>query len=275
MRSVTLALATTALLAPTAAPAAGQSFWLPATEGPSVALEVLRAGFVGDSDVAGTTGVLFLSGRLPVGERLGLVLELPVARAAFDPGPQFGGTALGNPYLGVEIGDRNEGLLFEVGARPPLAGDDKFLVHFVSSMTEFDRLEAFFPDNLSVSALASHRTEDPDTGLTLRLRGGPIFSYYVKHEEEARSHDLYLGYGVQAHYLAGPARLLGGITGRYMVTDDEPMDIAERATHQLGVAASLANGPVRPGLHLRIPLDQNLSDFINYVVGIQLQVPIP
>lgn len=61
----------------------------------------------------------------------------------------------------------------------------------------------------------------------------------------------------------------GGITGVAILTEDG--SFGERTYHQAGVTLNLLLGEVRPGINVRVPLDDEL-DFIDFTVGLHLTV---
>jgi hypothetical protein len=48
----------------------------------------------------------------------------------------------------------------------------------------------------------------------------------------------------------------------------------ESRLHQLGLFGDVKLGGVRPGLYLRVPLDHEMRETIDWVVGLQLQVDV-
>lgn len=51
---------------------------------------------------------------------------------------------------------------------------------------------------------------------------------------------------------------------------EEDADFDERSIHQLGFNASAQFGKLRPGLHLRLPLDDDLQESLDAVLGLNL-----
>ena len=62
---------------------------------------------------------------------------------------------------------------------------------------------------------------------------------------------------------------MGGVTGRFV-------DLDQRTAHQLGATATLKLGSVRPGVHLRMLIDDDLARRVDaeaeFVAGLNLAV---
>lgn len=249
------------------APVSAQSIWLPHGENHTVGIEFLKPDFDGDANVDFFTGALFLTGKLRVSEKLFFVAELPIVRRGFDE--EFGffesETAVGNPYIGLET--RGETSFIEFGLRPPLMSDDDFIAAS-AAIADFDRLEAFDPDFFTIAAKVNYRKKSA-SDLVTRLRLGPTFLIYTN--DTGDDLELLLDYSAQVGYEGGQVHVIGGLTGRFLASSDDG-NIGERTVHQLGVAANLALNNVRPGIHLRLPIDDDLNNIIDLVFGLHLAV---
>jgi hypothetical protein len=81
-----------------------------------------------------------------------------------------------------------------------------------------------------------------------------------------------LDYGLSSTYATGPARFTLGVQGRWVASSDEG-DFGDNSVHQLGAAADFLFRGVRPGVSLRIPLEDSVESAGNSF-GIFLQVPL-
>ena len=256
-------------------PLSGQSNWLTKSKKTSVTLELIKPNFDGDDDLTVATSVLFLSARGPVSENNRIVVELPIAHVGFvklnDLVEQ---TLLGNPYFGFEIGLYDSPTFFELGFRLPLAPDDKEDATSIGVLSDFERLEAFVPDLLMFTGGVNYQHRNA-SNIVFRLRSGPSLWVFSSNEDEDNPEDeIWLDYSVQVGYESDSFSVLGGLTGSYWVTqgDDDEID---KTVHQLGIAASLVQGKLRPGVHFRLPLnsgDDAILAELDFVFGLSLGV---
>src|SRR5687768_13330965 len=190
---------------------------------------------------------------LPIGDDLAFVGELPVATMSVDEGFLFGNetsTMIGNPYLGFETREVGDGGWFELGLRPPLASEEEFA--FLAGMAaDVDRWEAFLPNAFFVRAAAHWRDDPREDGIGADLRVAP--AVWIPEDGDT---ELFATYGAQVLFHSPQARGGVGLGGRWLVTEVEG-DFGERSTHQLDLAADFLRGGVRPGLIVRIPLDDD------------------
>jgi hypothetical protein len=255
-----------------ALPLSAQSIWLDRRHDQTVGLEVLIPDFKTE-DGGGVSGwALFLSLRAPLSDQLRFAGELPFVHANLESGSFFfrsgSQNSFGNPYLGLEIGRQGSPVFGEIGVRAPLASEDNFGAALVGVITDFDRLEAFLPNVVSISGMLNFH-QIGETGFALRLRGGPSLDINTEGEDT----ELLIGYSAQAGYETEAVSILGGVTGRVNMTE-ENADFGERSVHQIGFNASLGLGKARPGVHFRLPLDDDLKNSLDFVFGFNLGVQL-
>lgn len=271
------AVATIILLLPFSLTA--QSIWVDRSHNKTIALEILKPNLAGDfyDNTTFPTSAMFFSLRLPISNRLNFVSEFPLAHAGVDYSSDFfefdeSETGIGNPYVGLEILNENSTFFTEIGVRAPLTPESN-LGTTVGLFADFiDRSEAFWPDVLSVIAAQNYHHRAP-SGFTMRLRGGPSFWIYTGDEDTDADVELFLLYSAQAGYELHNVSLMGGLSGRMIVTESD-LNIGERTLHQFGASASVDLGRVRPGVQFRLPLDEDFGDFLDSVFGVSLAIEI-
>ena len=255
-----------------------QPIWLEQTSGNSIAIEVLKPNFKGDDDFTFISSALFLSGRFSLGENLIFVGEVPLAHANRDDfkivDPSTGETLfeldfepetiIGNPYVGLEFRKPGSSVFIEIGGRIPVTPDDKFSASSIGGSADFDRLEAFASDLLAITGKINYHNKNA-SNLVIRLRGGP--TVWIPTDEGDT--ELLLDYSAQVGYEGQQVSVIGGLTGRLIVTEDD-RDFGERTFHHLGASATLNLGAARPGVHFRMPLDEPLNDRIDFIFGLHL-----
>jgi hypothetical protein len=198
--------------------------------------------------------------------------ELPYSHGQFDNGGATGGEgSIGNPYLGIEYAPKPSGLLVELGARVPLASDEKLVPFLVGYFTDVEREEAFWPNQVTVRlGLHYHRAANETSPIAYDVRVTPA-GWISTSDGSVGESDMYVGYGAWLRYEGRTSRVGGGLTGRWLATSDGA-DFGEASVHQLDLAADFLPGSVRPGVMLKLPLDDGLSNAINSVVGVTVTI---
>lgn len=200
-------------------------------------------------------GVLVPIYRVAISERTFIVLDLPISHADFGDGSAQE-TMFGNPYVGVEYGAANSPMWWEAGIRPPIASENNFSAAFMGLETDFNRAEAFSAKLLSIVTRFNYRE---------RMEGGGLFhvrpglAYLIA--SSGGDADLLFDYRVMggyesAGYIAGAA-----LSGRLVVTGGGG-DLLDRTVNQLTLLGNRTTGSIRPGVELRIPLNNLATDYI-------------
>lgn len=203
--------------------------------------------------------------RFPVGDNLSLIASLPVSH--FEAGGSAFGdiseTAIGNPYIGGRFGSRNSTeISFEAGVHLPLASaDDTGLL--TGQLLENHNLGRFLTETMTLSGLLRYR-QDRESGIVLRAGGGPDLWIPT---EDGPSTELAVTYYGQMLYRADAITVGAGFTGLTLITDDD-LSYGDRTLNDLGVMGSYRSGNFRTGAYLRVPLDDEVNDFLNFVLGI-------
>ncbi len=258
-------------------PLSAQPIWLTQTEGNFVSIEVLKPNYEGGRGLSFITSATFITGRFSVGENVAFVGELPLVYSKsnftnfdFTTGELIvtegteTETMVGNPYVGLEFRRPGANNYFELGVRLPIAPDDKFVAPQIGEDADFDRFEAFLTDFIPISGRLNYQKKNA-SNVVLRLRGGA--TVFVPTNEGDT--EMFFDYGGQVEFEIQKISIIGGITGRMFVTEDE-LDLGERTAHQFGASASLNLGTVSPGIHLRIPIDDEFD--ADYILGLNVVI---
>lgn len=244
-----------------------QSIWVNQGQGKVIAIEFLKPNFDGEDNTTLATSAIFLSGRFPISSGMVFVAELPFSHIG-DEDFDESESSIGNPYLGLEIRKEGKPFFVELGLRPPLAPNDKDFAQSVGFVTDFDRAEAFGSKVFTITGKGNYYRKAA-SNMVVRLRVGPTLFLDTGRGNFVGETELLLDYNAQVGYEGAQISLLGGFTGRLLVTESD-LDLGERTFHQLGAAASLNLGVVHPGIHFRLPLDDDLKDDIDFVYGLHL-----
>lgn len=216
--------------------------------------------------------VTFLSGRLPLGERTRLVVDLPFSYSNVESlGESETSSVFGNPYLGLEIVSSPE-FTVEIGTRLPLtSADEESSADVFAAMANPLRGEAWAIDLIPVS-LAANFSDDVASNVSVRTRIGTTVFHYTGDEEDVDT-EAAIDYGVATTYTTGNARFGAGLNGRWLVTADEG-GLEENTLHTLGLSADVLLRGIRPGLAVRLPLDEDYRDVVKSTIAVTLQVPL-
>ena len=251
-----------------------QSIWQDHTSREGIALEFLKPNYVDEKNLSFLTSVTFLSGRFPVTRNIVFSGELPFSYMNWDiPQGQDPGAkqTFGNPYFGIELHLRQTPLFFELGIRAPLTADiekENGDATINGGVTDFvDRAEAFATDAIPITGFVNYILRSR-TGFSLRVRGGPAFWIASGDREES---ETFILYSAQAFYETGILRFGGGFSGRYSVSLEEGT-FSDRSMHQLTFGLDFILGLFRPGVYVRIPLDEEYKEMINTVFGVSLGI---
>jgi hypothetical protein len=213
-----------------------------------------------------TSGAYFLGLARQLSPQVSLALELPFARMSRDEdGRATGSSTIGNPYVGIAI-TNNANARVDVGVRIPLAADDE-IASFYGALADQNRLEAFMPK------LIAYRVSGALTTRAAPVRGTVSFGptvFYATDSEVGDRWEVLLDYGGRVTASAGALQLSTGVEGRYGVTTDG--GFAERSENQAVLTASYAFGVVRPGVQVRLPLDDETRAYMNGSFGVLLLV---
>lgn len=254
-----------------------QSIWLPGMDEPYIGLEFLKPSFDTEDDFTFFTQAIILSGYFRTSESVVIVAEAPMMHVGVSSRSvinfqniivrEASETGLGNIYLGLEAQIKESQWSIEVGLRAPTAPEDNILSAVVGVLTAYDRFEAYVPNILTMGALANVR--QPEGSRTLfRFRAGPSLIIPTGDEGET---DLLLSYSGQVGFQGKVVSLLGGISGKLFITQ-ENLDFNERAFHHLTIAANFDAGAVQPGLLLRLPMSDVISQVLDTVIGLQVGI---
>jgi len=261
---------------------AAQEIWLGSGRRSAVSVEFLRPDLkMPGSDQSFASAAIFATGRLAVGKATTLVVELPYAfgRVTYGYSPGGGGisgsgSTLGNPYIGIEGGRDGNSFFGELGVRVPLVSDQSLSPLLVGTFADLEREDEFLSKVVTVSAFANLRASSP-SGFVVRVRGGPLLwiptAQYVLTSPggpNSGAAELWFAYAVQAGYQSRSATILGGVGGRAILTED----VSNRFIDQLVFSASYRVDGLRPGVSVRLPIDNGRDQIVGSTIGVSLSV---
>jgi len=210
------------------------------------------------------TSVLFFYSRFTVLEKFDIVVDLPLSHLSTEDIPGFGNTstnstAVGNPYIGIEADIPQSNFTVDAGIRIPVAPDDNSGLT-TGQLVESLRLEAFIPKTFAIkSNLNYERSFKSD--FIVKAGGG----FNIIFPDDAETEGLFQYYS-QLLYNIDVLTFGGGLTGQVLFSEDG-LSIEERSLHKVGIIAAIDFSPFSTGVYYYTPLDDDLSDILNSVIG--------
>ena len=267
------ALAAAVLLMLVPVPAAqAQSIWTPRFDRGSVSVEVYKPSFDNDADLTFASSLWFVTARVPAASGVFVVGDLSYSHISYSYigfKDDESSSTIGNPYVGVEFHRTGDDLSFELGTRLPLVDDKEWTASFYGIYGDLSRWEAWAQDILPVS-LMTHVEARDERGFGIRVDGGPILWIATGDREDT---ELFVLLSFQGIYTGEDAGVSAGIVSRAILTN-ENHDGAESTFHEFGVSAAFRFGHVWPGFQFRIPLDEDLTEVMDYTFGLQMNFPL-
>lgn len=241
------------------------------------------------------SGTFVPAASLKIGEGFRFEADLPVMRAGND----FGGTIgtksslrIGNPYLGLRIGDDAKTVSGTLGVRLPTgqnpkdaAGLQAVAAGLASSMEDFS---AFAPNIMTIrSVLEVHRVSAK--GFLFGVRAGPTLLINTS-GDPLKDSESAVDWGTRFGYEGPKAQFSFGVNGRYLITapfagQTCPLDstgvpticeiksFGNRTTHNAFGAVELRGGSLRPRVTLSIPLDKDRrNEVASAILGVGLSI---
>jgi len=250
------------------ATASAQYYWLSPTEENSVSLEILKPKFADVEGVGFLTSAWFLEGNFTVSEEINIFTQVPIAILSADSPDLDDETAIGNILIGMEYHSRSEvnmsDFITRLGFRPPIVSEGSYGAAEVGLLTDYTTYDAFYPKNLSVNAGIEYRKKFENMlGIILDFN-----SIFLLPTEEYLDNEILLNYGLTGGYYGEKFSFEFGPSGIFVASEDG--DFGRRSVHVLGMNVRYTSGTFVPGLTMRIPLDDNIQDIIDFTFGFNL-----
>jgi len=222
--------------------------------------ELLRP-FIKGTELKALTSGSFLSVSGKLGSSSRLEVEVPIATGGLKADPAGSQFVVGNPYLGLRLHQSGKAFSTQLGLRFPLMGDlstrSEDAVR-AAAVSDLDREEAFFSKTLTARAGIELHPATSGSLLT-GLRFGT--SVFIPTQENGGDIEAFLDYGGRLGFDNASVLAAIALTGRWLVTSSAG-SLADRTEHQLTGSLDLRRGPVRPGVLVRIPLDDSALDAV-------------
>jgi hypothetical protein len=229
----------------------------------ALAVDILRPHF-NTAETSLLSVAAFASGRAAVGP-VGVVVELPYFRV--DPNPGGPTATLGNPYVGVELGRGDHtGVSGTAGVRFAVLKDiDE--AKTIGSYVDVSRFEAFRPNTFSIHSAVRFRLQN-DAGFFVAASGGP--TAWIPTQPHAQT-EVVVHHEVSVGHQGSAAWFAVGYNGLSVLTE-KPAAVGELTIGELELAITRARGRVRPAFHLLLPIDEEYSAVVGFVVGLGVAI---
>jgi hypothetical protein len=281
--SVSLMIIITLLFVMTV-PVFSQINWMSPLHKPGISLEVTKVDFP-TSDywyISKSSSIEYdLSARVKLVNGFYLLCEVPFVQSSgyfiersYGSGLpnyfkyNFNESSWGNPLIGLEVNEGNNGFLVRFSTRLPLADNEKYYARYFGRISAYDRWEAFSSNIITCYLDFGHIFAIPDHFQSRILLGSMLI------KPKSWNIDLYESlstelWGDWRHFKAGV-----GYHAQYLITADN-YSFDRRFEHQIGFYCALSIGRIHPGIHLRMPLDKSLREIVNFSYGLNLTVDLP
>ncbi|HEV8611958.1 MAG TPA: hypothetical protein VGQ73_00520 [Gemmatimonadales bacterium] len=233
------------------------------------------------------TGTAVPSMSLRAADGIRVEADFPLMRAGFEFGGTIGDQSsvrVGNPYVGLRVGEDAKLISGTLGFRLPLAAKPDTPIGqqalTAGALTTFDEFEAFAANFLTVrGALEAHKVSA--NHILLGAKAGPSVLITTNGNPNAQT-DVFFDFGGRVGYEGSGSQLSVGLSGRYLVT---PADKAflfcsnvnvncevKRAHYAATGAAELRWGSIRPRVTIRIPFNKDTRNQVGAILGLGVSV---
>ena len=233
------------LLVALTAPASAQRSWLDPIAPNGVGIVATLGGF-DDNITDSPASTIALRGRYGLPGNVTLTAELPMARAQLLSG--LSGTAVGNPWLGLEHAPAR-GVQLEFGVRMNLWTPNtqgRSLAHAYGQLLDFDRREAWYVRTWALRAMA-HLGSMPHRGAFATAKLGAAG---MAVSGAGTDGELLVHYGARAGLAMPRWAAWFGVVGQGLATEDTG-NLADRTTHQVELAVGTRGTTWRVELTMR------------------------
>lgn len=252
-----------------------QQIWLDQEMGNNFTVEYLKPSI--DNfffEYSFLSSAWFFSGQFQTSDRTHLIIDIPFSYAKMGESQFFqdadpdSETMIGNPYIGIKhFTEKN---ILEFGVRLPLASEGKPNAADIGILSDFDRLEAFFAAGFDILTISGkiHSMRELSDVFNLRWTYGSTI-WIPLEERDFVDDEVFFDYALIGELSQESFGLKAGIIGSAIITEN-PDDFSDRFIHQFGINASYLTGNLQPGIHLRTPIQGDLKELINHVIGLNV-----
>ena len=233
----------------------------------------LRAGipiFKESNDVGTLTGNYTLYALVNLGNDWSLYGEIPIIIAKLDDGDfSESDHGLGNIFLGARKAiNENKTSHFSLGVYLPTVGEDNDLRQSLGFFSNPYRSGQSFSATSVYLNYSYNNPQERNTIFGLEVGPEVMFPTYEDSDVEIWTH-----FGLKGGHKFNKLDLWAEFNGQFLFTESD-IDTKDRLFSQLGLAARLNLGKVRPGLYYGIPLNEMIREEQRGILGFKVEVGI-
>jgi len=241
------------------------------SENSTIGIEIRRPNFE-YSSASNSTFFINLDAR--VSDKARLLFEVPVtfssANYYYNDVNSQSQNSIGNLFFGVRTTPANAPTYFEGGIRFPTAPDNKTGSLYYGSFSDYPRLDAFINDYFVVKGAFGYKSRNK-SGLTGRFKIGPSFWLDTSDNGPGSrdENEFLVNYSGHLFYLGEVVNFGGGLSGLSILTEDQ-----DQTEMLLDISVSFNTDRIRPGFEIHFPMTDVLDKFVDYVIGLGIEIEL-
>ncbi len=175
---------------------------------------------------------------------------------------------IANPYLGFELGKEGSSPLWNFGIRFPIISEDNSYWAIPSQYISSHRFLAYVNKVLTISSNWGYRYV-PNSGFGLRATLGGQLAIPDRGNKE-----FFGDLATNFWYRTQNVRFMIGLSSLCLLTESD-IDFTDRLLTSVSFSADITMGQVEPGIHVQLPIGDNLSESINNMYGVHIAYHFP
>ncbi|HGY56602.1 MAG TPA: hypothetical protein ENK44_12910 [Caldithrix abyssi] len=201
----------------------------------------------------------------PIGEKYGLEMAVPFSYSSMEG---FYEDGVGNVYIGLQTRKAfadNAGSSGAFGLFLPTAYSK---TEIFGSLANFINYYKYVSETVTIYGNYAYRTYTP-TNVMVTFEIGPALTIPIS--DEGRDANLLLHYGGGLGFELQKITLFTELTG-LMIINEYSRELSDRFTHSFGFGMQYKGHNFRPAIFFNLYLKENLSDVVDGVLSLKIEV---
>jgi hypothetical protein len=236
-------------------------------EKPQFGLRFMRPDFKYGSDLSTLSGIYDLSVNIPIDQNVNFVGSFPYMSFKFE---NYSESGIGNIYIGLQTHSGFNKQTCSVGSFGlylPTAGED--YCGLLGAFTHFIDYPKYIADLLTFYGNYSYVNHTPN-GVRFGLEIGPNLVIPTGNGDDT---DFLIHYGIAFGFQDENFAVLTELMGLAIITE-EAADFEDRFLHSIDFGFTYLRYSVKPGIFYKLYLKDDLSDFVEGVLGIEVDIAV-